>query len=146
MLVRRGAMTFNGAVNQLRTSQNVAPRQNSQRIVKNQTVLIAIDAPVVALELELALEEVGASTRSAASVHDALRLIGSETIDFAIVDTRVGEAATAAVMAELERYEIKFIMLSDGDRHDLKMPAVAAAVVLKPFVIEDLLANVRRFL
>ena len=146
MLVRQDAMTFNGPVNQLGTSQNVAPRQNSIRIVKNHTVLIAIDAPVVALELELALEEVGASTRSVASVTDALRLIGSEPIDFAIVDTRVGDAATAPVMLKLAREEIRFIVLSDGDRHDLKMPATAAAVVLKPFVIEDLLANVRRFL
>ena len=139
-------MTFNGPANQLRTSQNVAPSKNSARIVKNHTVLIAIDAPVVALELELALEEVGASTRSVSSVTDALRLIGSEKIDFAILETRIGDAATAAVMVELEREEIGFIVLSDGDRHDLKMPVAAAAVVFKPFAIEDLLANVRRFL
>ena len=112
--------------------------------MKTRTVLIAVDAPLVALELELALEDASAKTRNAGSVPQALSVIESESLDFALVDTRLGDTSTTEVMAALALEQIKFIVFTDNVHGRGGIFESAATVISKPFVIEDLLAHILR--
>ena len=109
------------------------------------TILVAVDAAVVALEIELALQAKGASTRSAPRIADALDLIYQERIDFALIDSRLEDGDSSAVRDVLRDRRIKFCVLVNAGRSNQETYDEAAFVIAKPFRLDDFVAQILHY-
>jgi CheY-like chemotaxis protein len=74
-----------------------------------KSILIVEDEPLVALQVHMALSTAGASIMSAASVQEAVRLIGYADIAAAIVDVQLGHEDAGRVCDLLARRRIPFV-------------------------------------
>jgi CheY-like chemotaxis protein len=102
-------------------------------------VLVVEDEGPVAMLVETMLEDLGcAVVLSAASVREALELVGRGGFDVALLDVNLAGEKVFPVADELRRLGVPFAFASgygaDGLRPDLK----DAPIIQKPFQLGDL--------
>jgi CheY-like chemotaxis protein len=118
---------------------SVPTREPSSR---GPLVLVVEDEFLLALDLELLLERHGYRVLGpAATVAEALRLLGGETPDAALLDVNLRGETVTPVAEALRTRGVPFMLASAYDRSDLVAPALAGVVNLgKPVSDRRLLA------
>ena len=98
------------------------------------TALIVEDEPMIALDLEVTLQEFGfAAVVLAMTVEQALEILPGTRFDIALVDYRMGDKTAEPVLDMLDAQSIPAIIVTGYD--DLAMTARAGRPVLgKPVV------------
>jgi ActR/RegA family two-component response regulator len=86
------------------------------------------------------------ATYSADSVANAIRFVHDQGLDFAIVDTRLGNEATGDIAAHLVVKDVKFVMLDEGGNFEKRAGNGASHVLQKPVYAAEIIDCVRRFL
>lgn len=124
------------------------PAPDHGATLKGKRVLVVEDEPVLAMLVEYELLEAGAQVVGpAASVRDALRLVGAATgdggLDAAVLDINLDGARVAPVADRLAALGVPFLFAT-GYGEDCDTGVHRAAPVLhKPFGVEALIAAIR---
>lgn len=115
---------------------------NTDRL-REKTVLVLEDEPLIALDLKFGLETGGAHVRCAYTLEQGLALLESEAVDAAVLDVNLGRDTTCAPMAErLKERGIPFILHSgDLDRHGELISSLEAKIVPKPAHHREVIAT-----
>jgi DNA-binding response OmpR family regulator len=103
-----------------------------------RSILVVEDEPLIALELQLALEEMGASVQKAAALPAALTLAESTTFSAAIVDFQLGRQRCEDLCTALTQRGVPFMFYTGGTEHGLVNSA--APVVTKPASMKAVMA------
>lgn len=102
-----------------------------------RSVLVVEDQLIIALDLEALLREQGAvAVQLCGSVDDALRSIGTERPDIAILDVNLGSTTSFPVARELQRIGVPFIFAT-GYGREVEFPPELRQVplVAKPYCV-----------
>ena len=99
-----------------------------------RTILVLEDEAMIALEMQMALEEAGATVELAMTADSALSLLERRAFDAAVLDVNLGNNTTCAdVAARLRSMSAPFVLHSgDLRRHGELVETLAAPVVPKP--------------
>lgn len=104
-------------------------------------VFVVEDEGLVALMVEAMLEDLGcAVVLSAASVQEALELVGSGGFDIALLDMNLAGERVFPVADELRRLGVPFAFASGYGADGLRPDLTDVPVVQKPFRLTELAA------
>lgn len=107
-------------------------------------VLVVDDEPLIALSVAAECEAAGfAIAGVAASVPEALRLIGETGCEIAIVDVNLRGASAEPVLAALRARGIPFIIVSGYTSRQLPSVCAGAPFLSKPYASRELIARLR---
>ena len=120
------------------------------QLLQGEHVLIVDDKSVIALDLELAFSDAGATVVGPASdIEAAIRLAKAETLSAALLDVRLGKSTIDPVAEILTRRGVPFVFYSGqaaGDTTLARWPV--AAFIAKPApdrkLVETVAGLVRR--
>ena len=91
---------------------------NALEVLRGLRILLVEDDPLIRLDLESSLAELGASVTAASDVRKALTALEAAKLDFAVLDFELG-AETSEPIAEAARaHNIPFLYLSGYSEHD----------------------------
>ena len=82
---------------------------------KSQTVLIVEDEAIIAIDLAEQLKELGFTPMIASSVVDALLLVQSRDVDFAILDYQIGGETSKEIAELLREKRVPFALCSGSE-------------------------------
>ena len=111
--------------------------------IRDKTVLVLEDEPLIALDLKFGLESGGSVVQCAYTLEQGLDILKTEVIDAAILDVNLGRDTTCAPMAtQLKERGIPFILHSgDLDRHGELISSLEAKIVPKPAHHREVIAT-----
>ena len=78
----------------------------------NQTILLVEDEPFILLDVQQALEEVGARVIPAQTVREALALLDAESITASVLDFKLGGGTADDLCHQLTERKIPFVIYS----------------------------------
>ena len=108
-------------------------------------ILVLVDDPVVALDLQRVLRDAGYRiVGPAATVNEIQRLIGRGDVDCAILDLEVDRRAPLPVADLLAFADVPFVYLTTGALGPIPSRHRHRPIVEKPFTRESLLAAVEK--
>lgn len=107
-------------------------------------VMILEDEPFIAMDLQFAFEDAGASARVAATCAEAFEILEAHQIDAAVLDVNLGNGATCEPVAvALREAGIPFFLhTGDLDRQGEHLRSLAAPVLAKPTVAREVAERV----
>ena len=112
--------------------------------LRGRSILVVEDDYMIAQDVQEELEDAGAAVVGPVpSVGDALRLIGSEPIDAAVLDVNLGEERSFPIAEALEARAIPFLFATGYNSGDIPEEWRRAVIVMKPLrlaAVEQLLA------
>ena len=109
-----------------------------------RSVLIVEDEPLIALDLALEFEKVGAFVLTAHSLAEATKLVERDDLAAAVLDFGLGDGDAEALCLRLNRRGIPFVLHSGYSHHG---PVCSGGkVVPKPATPSALIAAVRQML
>ncbi len=107
--------------------------------------LIVEDEAIIAMMLQMFLEELGCAVQETASnVQDALRAASEGNFDFAFLDVNLNGQKAHAIPGVLQRRKIPFAFVTGYGAQGVLAPYAEAPIVTKPFAkktISDALAR-----
>ena|SRR5689334_8697229 len=107
-------------------------------------VLIVDDEPDFLLTMTSALGRKGFDVKTAANSAEAVKLIGSQAFDFAVVDLKIGEENGVELVREIKRLRPKIhaVMVTgypSDETRDAAQQSGADSCIAKPVALTDLL-------
>ncbi|WP_119301206.1 response regulator [Dongia deserti] len=96
-------------------------------------ILLVEDDPLICLDLESSLSEMGAVVVTSANVAAALQVVASSALDFAVLDFELGRETSEPIAKAARERQVPFLYLSGYDQEDERFrrwPGVA--VLVKP--------------
>ncbi len=111
-------------------------------------VMILEDEPFIAMDLQFAFQDAGASASVAATCADAFELLEQQQIDAAVLDVNLGKGATCEPVAlALRKAGIPFVLhTGDLDRQGEHLRSLNAPVLAKPTVAREVAERVLRLI
>ena len=108
-------------------------------------VLLVEDNPIIAMNTEALLQELGVSEVStAATASEGLALVEANSFDFAVLDLQLGNENSLPVAAVLAEQGVRFVFATGfGEGVDLPAAYGATTILKKPYRFEDLERVVR---
>jgi DNA-binding NtrC family response regulator len=107
-------------------------------------VLVVDDEPAIRLLCRINLELEGYEVREATSLDEARRQLDDEAIALVLLDMRIGAERGDALLDELKARQIPVIVVTGSAEVDPVWADKTAAVLGKPFQIDELLGHVRQ--
>jgi CheY-like chemotaxis protein len=109
------------------------------------TVLLVEDNPIIAMNTEALLQELGvARVESAATVAEALALVEKERFDLAILDLQLADGETSLPVAErLSAQGVRIIFATGFGDVSLPDGHGAEPILRKPYSFDDLESLIR---
>jgi CheY-like chemotaxis protein len=106
-------------------------------VLANKQVLVVEDEPIIAVGYHFQLAEVGAKPVAFRGTSEAaLAYLATHDVDVAIIDYRVSDGTTQAVMDLLATRGIPFIIIS-ACTHEFSSPRGATEVLAKPVKLSE---------
>jgi len=107
-------------------------------------MLVVEDSAVVALSLEMALEEAGCLiVGTAADVEPALRLLEEAEIDVVVLDLKLAGSSALPIADVLVARDLPFVFTTGHERDTLPERFRAHLMCLKPFTSNELLRSLQ---
>ncbi len=104
-------------------------------------ILVVEDEMLVLMNIEMALEDLGCTSISAAgSVAEALSLIAQQSFDAAIIDVNLSEGKSYPVADKLTELGIPFAFSTGNGDHGDRSDLDDRLVLKKPYLTADLVA------
>jgi DNA-binding NtrC family response regulator len=110
----------------------------------NQTILLVEDEPFILLDVQQALEEVGARVIPAQTVREALALLDTETITASVLDFKLKGGTADDLCHQLTERKIPFVIYSGYS--NVEGECSKWEIVQKPASSRDLVARVLKVL
>ncbi len=108
-------------------------------ILQDMRVFLAEDEPMLLMELEENLGDLGCKVVGAAArVSEALELLASQDFDVAILDVRLRDSTIEPVGDALVKRGTPFIIATGDSSAELLRRFPGAPVLNKPYSVEDL--------
>ena len=105
------------------------------------TVLIVEDEALIAMSIEIQLQDMGYRTLVVSSIEAATAALAQRAIDLAILDYKLRDGEKTTPVAEaLHERRIPFVVCSGSQFKDMAAIFEGATIVRKPYT-EDLLAS-----
>lgn len=104
-------------------------------VLVGQTILIVEEEPVIALDVRMALEGVGA-TAVCTTAHDAVTAIEERTFAAAVLDLRPGSNDYRPIARKLRKRGVPFLFYSTHEP-EVVTTVRGAPVILKPATSDD---------
>ena len=104
--------------------------------IAGRSILIVEDEPLIALDMVMAFEKVGASTLTARTLAEAARLVEHDGLSAAVLDFGLGDHDAATLCGRLAERDIPFVLhsgyahTSDACRGGTIVPKPAAPATL----------------
>ncbi len=115
-------------------------------MLTGRLVLVVEDEAMIAMLVEAALVEAGAKVALAASVDEALELIGNRRLDLAVLDCKLGEEPVTPVADRLAGLGVPIIFATGyGEDYDRGQHS-NAPIFTKPFAPEELVHTIDNLL
>lgn len=106
-------------------------------------VLVVEDEVLVGLDLMMQLEDAGFTCIGPApTVASAMKLVATETPDFAVLDANLGGISPVAVAEDLRDRGVPFLYASGYDERYIRDNLPEAPLLQKPIQIPSLLAHI----
>lgn len=116
-------------------------------LLAGRRILVVEDEMLVLMNIEMALEDLGCSTIcAAASVTEALALLGQQTFDAAMLDVNLGGEKSYPVADMLIQRGIPFAFSTGYGDHGDRIDLDDHPVLRKPYLHADLIAVFDRLL
>lgn len=111
--------------------------------MSRRRILLVEDEPLISLDIETTLDQLGHEVFSATTVAEALRWLEAGQVDLAILDYHLKEADTTEVAARLRHANVPFIVCSGSvGLGELDTAFPGASFLPKPFSTDGLLKAV----
>ena len=91
---------------------------NADELLRGLRILLVEDDPLIRLDLEASLSELGAVVTAAADVRKALTAIETSTLDFAVLDFELGAETSEPIAQAVQARKIPFLYLSGYSEYD----------------------------
>jgi CheY-like chemotaxis protein len=91
---------------------------NAGEFLRGLRILLVEDDPLIRLDLETSLAELGAIVTAASNVSKALVALGASALDFAVLDFELGTETSEPVAEAARARNIPFLYLSGYSEHD----------------------------
>ncbi len=101
------------------------------------TVLIVEDEPLIAFDLQDSLRDLGYAAVAAISVAEAMMILDTQKIDFAVLDYRVGQQDTGPIAERLIAASIPFAVCSAAEVDFARSIFREAPMLGKPYRVAD---------
>lgn len=101
--------------------------------LKGLRILLVEDDPLICLDLEASLAELGAHVSAASDIASALNIVATSELDFVVLDFELGAETSEPVASAAQARNVQFLYLSgysERDGHFAKWPSVD--VLVKP--------------
>lgn len=105
-----------------------------------RTVLIVEDEGLIAMDMEMSLEERGVLCRVASSLDEARAAIRTQTFDAAVLDWHLRMVDTSPIAKLLQEANIPFVVCTGSGVAELPEVFQRVPLISKPFVSNDLVA------
>jgi CheY-like chemotaxis protein len=110
-------------------------------------ILLVEDHPLICLDLESGLSDLGAVVAAATNVTAALQIMAATTLDFAVLDFELGTETSEAVALAARERQVPFLYLSGYSEKDERFgrwPDVS--VLVKPISAVTIARHIREML
>ena len=113
-----------------------------QGTLAGRSILIVEDEPLIALDIANAFEELGATTITARSLVDALRLVEHDGLSAAVLDFGLGDGDAVDVFQRLDQRGIPFVLHSGyGHLGEANSSGIVIPKPADPHTLIDALVN-----
>jgi len=117
----------------------------SNSILDGRRILVVEDEPMIALDLQEALRDVGATVLGpAGTALKAIGVIEAGKIDCALLDIKLGEEDVSAVAMSLERRQIPMVFVTAYEDERIPRGFETRPIVHKPYNQNTLLSLIAR--
>jgi CheY-like chemotaxis protein len=107
-------------------------------------ILLVEDDPLICLDLESSLSELGAIVEAATNVAAALQILAASALDIAILDFELGTETSEPIARAAQERQVPFLYLSgysEKDERFREWPGVG--VLVKPISAETIASRIR---
>jgi len=91
---------------------------NAGESLRDLRILLVEDDPLICLDLETSLSELGAIVTAASNVSKALAALEASAVDFAVLDFDLGAETSEPIAEAAQARNIPFLYLSGYSEHD----------------------------
>jgi CheY-like chemotaxis protein len=119
----------------------------AQESLQGLRILLVEDDPLIRLDLESSLSDLGAIVTSASDVAAALEIVAAATLDFAVLDFELGVETSEPIVSAALEHKVPFLYLSgysDNDQRFARWPD--AIILVKPISASAIARHIRRAL
>jgi DNA-binding response OmpR family regulator len=119
----------------------------AQESLQGLRILLVEDDPLIRLDLESSLSDLGAIVISASDVAAALEIVAAATLDFAVLDFELGVETSEPIVSAALEHKVPFLYLSgysDNDQRFARWPD--AIILVKPISASAIARYIRRAL
>ncbi|HEY1382306.1 MAG TPA: response regulator [Dongiaceae bacterium] len=119
----------------------------AQESLQGLRILLVEDDPLIRLDLESSLSDLGAIVISASDVAAALEIVAAATLDFAVLDFELGVETSEPIVSAALEHKVPFLYLSgysDNDQRFARWPD--AIILVKPISASAIARHIRRAL
>jgi len=110
-------------------------------------ILLVEDDPLICLDLEASLADLGATVTAVSNVDAALEIVAASALDFAVLDFELGLETSEAVAHAAEAQNLPFLYLSGYSESDARFARWPGALVLvKPLSAATIARGIRELL
>lgn len=91
---------------------------NAGEFLRGLRILLVEDDPLIRLDLETSLTELGAIVTAAPDVGRALEALAASALDFAVLDFELGAETSEPIAKAAQARSVPFLYLSGYSEHD----------------------------
>jgi DNA-binding response OmpR family regulator len=117
---------------------------NPWESLRDLRILLVEDDPLICLDLESSLSELGAVVAAATNVAGALQILAASALDIAILDFELGAETSEPIAKVARELKVPFLYLSGYSEKDERFrdwPGVG--VLVKPISAETIASRIR---
>ena len=116
----------------------------AQDFLRGVRILLVEDDPLICLDLEASLSELGAIVVAVSDVAAALKVVATSRLDFAVLDFELGVGTSEPIATAAQARHVPFLYLSGYSEHDerfTRWPGIG--VVVKPISAVTIARRIR---
>ncbi len=120
---------------------------NAGEFLQGLRILLVEDDPLIRLDVETGLAELGAIVTPASNVSKALVALGASALDFAVLDFELGTETSEPIAKAAQARNVPFLYLSGYSEHDERFsPWPGICILAKPLSAAKIARGIEKVL